>query len=529
MQEQKTLLDEASLRQPLPADQPLSDEEEEIIMLRKKTLHTLPRDKSLPPVFRELVSTAPDNFKMATFIACCAPLACLATRLRFFYPFDQGPMACLLQTIICSEQSGGKSFARHVENAIMAQQKARDNEQRRLEQEYRELKQKAAKNERLPDPPKTAIICCPVSISIAQLIKRADAPVRLYGCPLTLWTFTEELATATETNRRAFSNLKSIMRTAYDLGSEYGVDYLSENSYSAVVDILYNTMFCTTPSALDEYMDRKAIEGGNVTRTIVYDLGSQLGDEAPEFRRLTPQQLYDIDDTIRRMMADTYDKSGDIMPERYIDMHWLEKTVRTWCAEKNLEAVKSGSTAAGVFFKRSSVSAFRIATLCQYMYGLEEELPVKDDKKDKKRKKSAEKTAVGELFTDGDDLSRDGGQRLAETMSKSKKPQPEGHAQPSAKTRKLVEAIYLAMAEVIFDGMMEKWGKRYEDLCAKRLELNTHDRRDLFSSLPADFSRDLLRETIKRLSLTTPDWVFLSKWNARGLIQKRSKNLFHKL
>lgn len=437
----------------------------------KPSPYTLPKDKDLPPVFRELVSNAPDNFKMATFIACCAPLGCLATRLRFFYPFDQGPMACLLQTIICSEQSGGKSFARNVENTIMAKQKARDNDQRRQEQAYRELKQTASKTDKLPDPPKTSVICCPVSISIAQLIKRADAPVRLFGTPLTLWTFTEELATATETNKRAFSNIKSIMRTAYDLGSEYGVDYLSDNSYSATVDILYNTMFCTTPSALDEYMDKKAVEGGNVTRTIVYDLGSQLGDEAPIFARLTPKQQAVIDRTIDQIMADTYNEDGGVQPEKYIDMSWLEKTVRKWCAEKNLEAVKSGSTALGVFFKRSSVSAYRIAALCQYLYGMEDTRAV----------------------------------------------------------RKKVTQIYLAMAEQILSGMLDKWGRRFEDLQAKRIELTSNARLPLFDQLPETFSRELLRETIKRLELTTPDWVFLSKWNAKALIKKEDKNIFKKL
>ena len=437
----------------------------------KAPIISLPKDKDLPPVFRELVSNAPDNFKMATFIACCAPLGCLATRLRFFYPFDQGPMACLLQTIICSEQSGGKSFARNVENTIMAKQKARDNDQRRQEQAYRELKQTASKTDKLPDPPKTSVICCPVSISIAQLIKRADAPVHLFGTPLTLWTFTEELATATETNKRAFSNIKSIMRTAYDLGSEYGVDYLSDNSYSATVDILYNTMFCTTPSALDEYMDKKAVEGGNVTRTIVYDLGSQLGDEAPIFARLTPKQQSVIDRTIDQIMADTYNEDGGVQPEKYIDMSWLEKTVREWCAQKNLEAVKSGSTALGVFFKRSSVSAFRIAALCQYLYGMEDTRAV----------------------------------------------------------RKKVTQIYLAMAEQILSGMLDKWGRRFEDLQAKRIELTSNARLPLFDQLPETFSRELLRETIKRLELTTPDWVFLSKWNAKALIKKEDKNIFKKL
>ena len=438
---------------------------------QKPSAFSLPRDKDLPPVIRELVSNAPDKFKMATFIAAVAPLGCLATRLRFYYPFDQGPMACLLQTIICSEQSGGKSFARNVENVIMAKQKQRDNDQRRQEQAYRELKQTSSKTEKLPDPPKTAIICCPVSISIAQLIKRADSPVRLFGTPLTLWTFTEELATATETNKRAFSNIKSIMRTAYDLGSEYGIDYLSDSSYSATVDILYNTMFCTTPSALDDYMDRKAIEGGNCTRTIVYDLGSQLGDEAPIFKRITPRQQLIIDRTIDQMMRNTYSEDGNIMPEKYIDMSWLDNEVRRWCTEKNLEAIKTGSTALGVFFKRSSVSAYRIAALCQYLYGMED----------------------------------------------------------TRAMRKKVKQIYLAMAEQILSGMLEKWGKRFEDLQAKRIELSSPVKRDLYANLPQDFNRDLLRETIKRLELTTPDWVFLSKWNAKGLIKKISKNQFQKI
>lgn len=453
-------------------------EEEPVQEVKTTASVKLPCDKQLPPVIRELVSNAPENFKMATFIACVAPLGCLATRLRFFYPFDQSPMACLLQTIICSEQSGGKSFARNVENTIMARQKERDNEQRRKEQTYRELKQRAPKTEKLPEPPKTSIICCPVSISIAQLIKRADAPMRIYGTPLTLWTFTEELATATETNKRAFSNIKSIMRTAYDLGSEYGVDYLSDNSYSATVDILYNTMFCTTPSALDEYMDRKAIEGGNCTRTIVYDLGCQLGDEAPFFKRIKPKQQEVIDRTIARIMDDTYAEDGSIRPERYIDLSWLDDDVRQWCAEKNLQALKSGSTALGVFFKRSSVSAYRIAALCQYLYQMEE------------------------------------------TKGERKK--------PSQKVQQRVRSIYLAMAEQILSGMLDKWGKRYEELLSKRMEDSVRTKKNLYDNLPLEFNRELLRETIKRLELSTPDWVFLSKWCSKGIIVRLAKNLFRK-
>ena len=85
------------------------------------------------------------------------------------------------------------------------------------------------------------------------------------------------------------------------------------------------------------------------------------------------------------------------------------------------------------------------------------------------------------------------------------------------------------MAEQILSGMMEKWGRRFEELQAKRQELSSNTRKSLFEQLPQEFSRDLLRETIKRLELTTQDWVFLSKWNAKSLIAKVSKNQFRKL
>lgn len=86
-------------------------------------------------------------------------------------------------------------------------------------------------------------------------------------------------------------------------------------------------------------MDKKAIEGGNMTRTIVYDLGSKLSDEAPVFARLTSKQQVIIDRTIDQMMVDTYNEDGGVQAEKDIDMSWLERTACQWWAQKNLEAV----------------------------------------------------------------------------------------------------------------------------------------------------------------------------------------------
>lgn len=452
----------------------------------------LPKDKDLPPVIRELVSNAPESFKVPTFFASAVCLAAIATRLRVYYPYDgQNEHAILLQCIICGEQSSGKSFARNnVESVIMKGLKKRDDDQRRQEQAYRELKQTASKTEKLPDPPKTVIRTCPISISIAQLIKRADAPQRYFGTPMTLWSFTDELSAAVESNKRAFSNIKTIARTSYDLHSTYGVDYLSDNAYSATVDILQCSLYLSTPSALDSYADKGFIEGGGVTRTILVQLDDALGEEAPVFKILTSKQREHIDQILDLMDRDVYADDGTICEEQFLDVQWLFPTVREWVAEQNRLILRSGSKAHNTFFKRSSVSAFRIATLCYYLYQLE------------------------------------GGGMKEEGLGKS--PSTLNH-KPSTKIKKRVREIYLFCAQYILDTMLGKWGKRYEELTQQRIQGESQTRVAVFDQLTSPFTRDQLDELVKRLEVGTPTRIFLSKWKAKGWIRETQHYVYEKL
>ena len=456
--------------QTLPPPNPPTEEED----VPKPSPYKLPKDKDLPPVIKELVSNAPYNFKVPTFFAAATCLAAVATRVRAYYPFDSDPHALLLQTIISGEQSSGKSFARNnVEKVIMKVLKKRDDDQRRQEQAYRELKQTASKTEKLPDPPKTVIRTCPISISIAQLIKRADAPQRFFGTPLTLWSFTDELAAATESNKRAFSNIKTIARTSYDLGSLYGVDYLSDNSYSATVDILQCSLYLSTPSALDQYADKGFIEGGGVTRTILIQLDDALGEEAPIFKMLSSRQQENIDQILELMDKDVYADDGTICSEEFMDMKWLFADIRLWCAEQNQQILRSGSRAHNTFFKRSSVSAFRIASLCYYLYQL---------------------GGIGQT-----------------------------------KARKYCRQIYLYCSQTILDNMLQKWGKRFEELTTQRIQGEAQTRVPVFDLCTKTFTRDQLDELIKRQELTTKTRIFICKWKQKGWIRETAKNTYEKL
>lgn len=336
---------------------------------------SLPKDHELPPIIREIVSNAPASRKVPAFVASLSPLCALCPRVRLHYYYDTRPSALLLQVLIEGAQSSGKSFAADIESLIMDKTlKARDKEMRRIEQEYRDKKKRRKANEKLEAEPETTIRVVPPTISKTVLTKRADMYERVYGDTLTFWMFAEELAQVTDAGKNGYSNLRTIMRTAYDLGSLFGIDFASDNSYSAIVDINICSMFCATPAALDEYFDKKAIEGGNITRTVLCKLTDDLGEDGVLFAPYTVEQKARIDQMLERLTGETYNGDGGLQPTVEPDMSWLDKTVCKWVRSKGKEASLSGNRALDVFRKRSSVSAFRIAALCQYLYELEEKL-----------------------------------------------------------------------------------------------------------------------------------------------------------
>ena len=437
----------------------------------------LPKDKDLPPVIREIVTNAPSNRKIPAFVASLSPLCALCPRVRLKYFYDTRPSALLLQVLIEGAQSSGKSFAADIESLIMDKTlKAHDKAMRRIEQEYREKKKRRKANEKLEEEPKTTIRVVPPTISKTVLTKRADMFERVLGDTMSFWMFAEELAQVTDAGKNGYSNLRTLMRTAYDLGSLFGIDFASDNSYSAIVDINICSMFCATPAAIDEYYDRKAIEGGNITRCIVCKMDDSLGEEGAIFTAYSAEQQAVIDSTLQKLMDMTYDGDGELQPVVELDMSWLDKTIVKWCDECRKEVVRTMSKSMDVFYKRSSVSAFRIAALMQMLYQVE-----------------------------------------------GKKNEKEIH--------RLVKQTYLSCADRILNNMLQRWGKSFEDISAEG-DGEPYHTIDYFSELPMEFSRKFLEEFLKQKGLRTPVRNIICNWRRWGWVEKyqkgEDKNIFRK-
>ena len=436
----------------------------------------LPKDQELPAIIREIVSNAPSSRKVPAFVASLSPLCALCSRVRLQYYYDSRPSALLLQVLIEGAQSSGKSFAADIESLIMDNTlKLKDQAMRRAEQEYRELKKRRRANEKVGEEPQTTIRVVPATISKTVLTKRADMFQRVLKDTLTFWMFAEELAQVTDAGKQGYSNLRTIMRTAYDLGSQFGIDFASDNSYSAIVDINICSMFCATPSAVDDYYDKKAIEGGNVTRCLLCPLDDDLGQEGAIFIPYSPEQKKRIDSMLSHLMSETYDEDGGLQPVVDLDMSWLNKTICRWIKEKGHEAALSGNKSLDVFRKRSSVTAFRVAALCYYLYGLE-------------------------------------------------------GAYSEEKMQRLCRKIYLYMAEYTLNSMLNRWGKSFDELNQKRdMSHMVQVKPVLFEQLTSPFTRDQLKLKIEELGLTTPAKVFLCMWRKMRVIREVDKNTFEKL
>ena len=435
-------------------------------------------EKDLPPIIRPIVCNAPTCRKVPSFIACLAPLCALATRVRLRYHYDgERPSALLLHVIIEGQQSAGKSFASDIEKLLMNDTlKARDKMQRRMEQEYREKKKRRKANEKLEEEPQTTIRVIPATISKTVLVKRSDLYERILGDVLTFWMFADELAQVTDAGKQGFSNLRTIMRSAWDLGSLFGLDFASDNSYSAIVDINICSMFCATPSAVDRYMDNDSIEGGNITRTILCQLNDELGAEGAIFQPYSNEQRSEISSTLKLIMDDTYDTDGNLKPAMVLDTSWIDNDVVHWCRNKGKEALLSGSKAIDIFRKRASASAFRTMVLCYYLY------------------------------------------------------RKEGTNEATAQRR--CRKIYRWMADYTLDMLMKRWGKRFEQLQAKRYAGEVEGqsgRTRLIDRLDKEFTREQLRNLMAEAKVCSPDKVFISQWKANRWIEETDKNKYRKL
>ena len=142
------------------------------------------------------------------------------------------------------------------------------------------------------------------------------------------------------------------------------------------------------------------------------------------------------------------------------------------------------SRALNCFYKRSSVSAWRLACMMFHLWCMDD------------------KVNGSGLMVNGISCVEESINHKLSTINQIK--------------GKVIK-FYRFMATYILEGLLDEWGKQYEQM-HKTDDVEEGPKVTLYDQLPQRFSRDQLRELVVKLDLSCPVRTFIFKWKRAKLI-----------
>lgn len=323
----------------------------------------------MPPVFRQWVDIAPDDFKAAVALCQLPILGALGSKLRAKY-LDGKVQSPSFLVSLEAPQASGKAFMVRLAETELEQMIDHDEAEREKERAYSE---KAAemkmlnikvtvdnKDEILGTKPKSIIRYVPATMSVTKLLIRMDNAKGLH-----LFALAEEVDTVVKAFKRGFSAYSDLLRVAFDNG-RYGQDYASDNSFSGNINLYYNMLCSGTPKAMRRmYPDT---EDGTTSRVLFVTLPDQFGKPLPVWREMTDNERQIMDIGLVRLNEISI-QGDDVQPEHVMKMEWLNKAINEWLVLQKAEAVKQDDRTRDIFCRRAGVVGFRAGMLAWYLWG----------------------------------------------------------------------------------------------------------------------------------------------------------------
>lgn len=337
------------------------EDEEQFLIHNPSSL--IPPPSHLPPLVREFVETAPDDFKTATAMACLPVCGFLGSRMRARYLDGEMQAPSFIVNIIAPAASGKGSLLR-VPDICLAKVRAKDDEGRQQEMEYQRQCKLNKNQKKQAEEPQSIVRDIPAKVSVAMLLKRM---VQARG--LHLISVSPEADTLTNSNKAGVWAQKSdIYRVAQDgEGGRYGQDYKSDVSFSATCRMRYNLLTLGTPGAFARaYPD---VEDGLITRCIMVELPSQFGKPMPVRQPLSTRQMNIIQERINALMDISQDADGNVLPEWHLNLDWLNDGISEWIRKQQLIAVRDEDHARDQFMRRAALIGFRAGMVAAFLWG----------------------------------------------------------------------------------------------------------------------------------------------------------------
>ncbi|MCQ2295986.1 MAG: DUF3987 domain-containing protein [Bacteroidales bacterium] len=325
---------------------------------------------TLPPIFRQWCDAAPQDFKEAVTICLLAVLGSLGSRLRAKY-LNNKLEAPSFQICLEAPQASGKGQIEEMVRRTLKIMIDKDMEGLAKLHEFDEkmrmakLSQGRTKAEReelrelMELRPRPVVRYLPATVSITKMLMMMDDA---QGCHL--FQFSPEIDTLNKAFKRSFSNLSDLLRCAWD-GSLYGQQYASETSFSGMVTLRLNTLYCGTPKAVRRFYNDS--EDGTMSRTFFFVLPDQFGKRLETFAPFTKAQEALLDSELERLSRVTL-VDDEAQEEHVMEMGWLNKRLDQWLEAQRLLSVKTNDRTRGTMYRRAAVEGFRAGELAYYLF-----------------------------------------------------------------------------------------------------------------------------------------------------------------
>lgn len=339
----------------------------------------------LPPIFRELIKTAPKDFVVPAINALLPMLGTLTSYVKAVYPYDAREHTTSFFSIIYAPPGTGKGFVERWQDLLFKEIKIRDFISSARESIYLSAVNQKSANEKAPAAPHNSLRIIPPKNSEAEFLQKQRDNEGYH-----MFTYAAEMDSWAKGARAAGGNKDDMIRIAWDNG-EYGQQFKSTNTFKGTVRLYWNVLITGTIKQIEAYF--KNVENGLVTRCCFTPIENQEFVAAPKWKSLSNRDLATIEAFTKRCDemsyktacnytegdlvgltedAEQFDKEVDwhfqFREKQVVDMDWIMPTLDKFQEEQMAESLKDIDRARDVFRRRVGVRGFRLALLCTCLY-----------------------------------------------------------------------------------------------------------------------------------------------------------------
>ncbi|MBQ3925453.1 MAG: DUF3987 domain-containing protein, partial [Bacteroidaceae bacterium] len=341
----------------------------------------LPPMPTLPPIFRQYVNSAPEDFKVPTVVALLPILGTLTSHLRATY-FDDSEQSTEFISLLFAPPSSGKSFIKRL-SALLQNLRDRDEISNAREAIWAETQKTKGANDKGEEQPHVSVRIVKPLISIPELLTKMRDNKGHH-----MYIEAEELDTFTKGTKSAGGDKSDLWRVTWDNGF-YGQYYKSVNTFKGEVQMFMNLLFTSTQDQIDRFF--RNVEDGLVTRFSVCPIENQTFAKFVPWKPIPKKDKLQITNILSRLELKNYklplkfdrgdlvDASAsdldklmaeqyDFQPFEHVDLSYIHKPLLDWLEEERIKSAETLNEARDVFRRRAAVKGFRLALLCHGLY-----------------------------------------------------------------------------------------------------------------------------------------------------------------